>query len=30
MLFIVIPVFNRWHYTKDCLESLMLQSNRAF
>jgi len=30
MLFIVIPVFNRWHYTKDCLESLTLQSNRAF
>ena len=30
MLYIVIPVFNRWHYTRACLESLRLQTNQDF
>ena len=30
MLYIVIPVFNRWHYTRACLESLRLQTNQEF
>jgi GT2 family glycosyltransferase len=30
MLFVVIPVFNRWSFTKDCLKSLTLQSNDLF
>ncbi len=30
MLYIVIPVFNRWHYTQACLESLRRQTNQAF
>lgn len=25
MIHIVIPVFNRWEYTKDCIESLLVQ-----
>ena len=30
MLYIVIPVFNRWHYTRACLESLRQQTSQAF
>lgn len=30
MIYIVIPVFNRWHFTKACLESLETQSYREF
>jgi GT2 family glycosyltransferase len=30
MLYIVIPVFNRWRYTQECLKSLRLQSSLAF
>jgi GT2 family glycosyltransferase len=30
MLYIIIPVFNRWHYTRECLESLRLQTNQDF
>jgi len=30
MIYIVIPVFNRWHFTKACLESLMVQTNKKF
>lgn len=30
MLFVIIPVFNRWHYTKECLKSLNLQENLNF
>ncbi|HEX8530399.1 MAG TPA: glycosyltransferase, partial [Cytophagales bacterium] len=30
MLYVVIPVYNRWHYTKACLEALRKQTFRAF
>jgi GT2 family glycosyltransferase len=30
MLFIIIPVFNRWEFTKACLKSLELQNNKLF
>jgi GT2 family glycosyltransferase len=30
MLYIVIPVFNRWHYTRECLESLRQQTSQEF
>lgn len=30
MLYIVIPVFNRWEYTRACLESLSKQTYMAF
>jgi GT2 family glycosyltransferase len=30
MLYIVIPVFNRWRYTQACLESLRAQTSQAF
>jgi GT2 family glycosyltransferase len=30
MLYIVIPVFNRWQYTRACLESLRQQTSQAF
>jgi GT2 family glycosyltransferase len=30
MLYIIIPVFNRWHYTRACLESLRQQTSQAF
>jgi GT2 family glycosyltransferase len=30
MIYIVIPVFNRWNYTSDCLQSLLRQTNKAF
>jgi len=30
MLYIVIPVFNRWHYTRECLESLRRQTSQDF
>ena len=30
MLYIVIPVFNRWHYTRECLESLRAQTSQDF
>ena len=30
MLYIIIPVFNRWPYTRACLESLRQQSTQAF
>ena len=30
MLYIVIPVFNRWHYTRECLESLRQQTSQDF
>ncbi|GAC1370780.1 MAG: hypothetical protein NVSMB30_09750 [Hymenobacter sp.] len=30
MLYIVIPVFNRWPYTRACLESLRQQTSQAF
>jgi GT2 family glycosyltransferase len=30
MLFIVIPVFNRWQFTQNCLKSLAKQSNKLF
>jgi GT2 family glycosyltransferase len=30
MLYIVIPVFNRWQYTRACLESLRQQTNQSF
>jgi GT2 family glycosyltransferase len=30
MLYIIIPVFNRWHYTCECLESLRAQTSQDF
>jgi GT2 family glycosyltransferase len=30
MIYVVIPVFNRWHFTKPCLESLSIQTFREF
>jgi len=30
MLYIVIPVYNRWRYTRACLDSLRQQTNPAF
>jgi GT2 family glycosyltransferase len=30
MLYIVIPVFNRWKYTRACLDSLRAQTNQDF
>ena len=30
MLYIVIPVFNRWHYTREGLESLRQQTSQEF
>jgi GT2 family glycosyltransferase len=30
MIYIVIPVFNRWHFTKACLASLASQANKGF
>jgi GT2 family glycosyltransferase len=30
MLYVVIPVYNRWHYTQACLEALRKQTFRAF
>lgn len=30
MLYIIIPVFNRWHYTRECLESLRRQTSQDF
>jgi GT2 family glycosyltransferase len=30
MIYIVIPVFNRWHFTEACLESLASQTYRDF
>ena len=30
MLYVVIPVFNRWRYTRACLESLRQQTSQAF
>jgi len=30
MLYIVIPVFNRWPYTRECLESLRAQTTQDF
>jgi GT2 family glycosyltransferase len=30
MLYIIIPVFNRWHYTRECLESLRGQTSQDF
>jgi GT2 family glycosyltransferase len=30
MLYIIIPVFNRWHYTRECLESLRQQTSQDF
>jgi GT2 family glycosyltransferase len=30
MVYLVIPVHNRWHYTEACLEALRKQSFRAF
>ncbi|NML67714.1 glycosyltransferase family 2 protein [Hymenobacter sp. RP-2-7] len=30
MLYIIIPVFNRWQYTRACLESLRAQTTQAF
>ncbi|MBB3054363.1 glycosyltransferase family 2 protein [Mucilaginibacter gotjawali] len=30
MLFIIIPVYNRWHFTHAVLNSLMRQSNKLF
>ncbi|MFS4416958.1 glycosyltransferase family 2 protein [Maribacter sp. 2307ULW6-5] len=30
MIYIVIPVFNRWHFTKACIDQLRLQSHTAF
>jgi GT2 family glycosyltransferase len=30
MLYIIIPVFNRWHYTQACLESLRQQTSQEF
>ena len=30
MIYIVIPVFNRWHFTKACLASLASQTNKEF
>ena len=30
MLYIVIPVFNRWRYTRACLDSLRAQTNQDF
>jgi GT2 family glycosyltransferase len=30
MIYIIIPVFNRWNYTSDCLQSLFRQTNLAF
>jgi GT2 family glycosyltransferase len=30
MIYIVIPVFNRWHFTKACLASLASQTSKGF
>ena len=30
MLYIIIPVFNRWRYTRECLESLRRQTTQVF
>lgn len=30
MLYIIIPVFNRWRYTRECLASLRAQTSQAF
>jgi GT2 family glycosyltransferase len=30
MLYVVIPVYNRWHYTEACLKALRKQTFRAF
>src|SRR3712207_2476522 len=30
MLYVVIPVYNRWHYTEACLEALREQTFQAF
>ncbi len=30
MLYVVIPVYNRWHYTEACLEALRKQTFRVF
>lgn len=30
MLYIVIPVFNRWHFTRECLLSLRRQTSQEF
>lgn len=30
MIYIVIPVFNRWHFTKPCLDSLAVQTYKDF
>lgn len=30
MLYIIIPVFNRWRYTQDCLAALRAQTSQAF
>ncbi|TDN38340.1 glycosyltransferase family 2 protein [Hymenobacter sp. UV11] len=30
MLYIIIPVFNRWRYTRACLDSLRAQTNQDF
>ena len=30
MLFVIIPVFNRWHFTRECLKSLELQEYKEF
>lgn len=30
MIFIVIPVYNRWEFTKDCLDSLFVQSYKEY
>jgi GT2 family glycosyltransferase len=30
MIFVIIPVFNRWHYTKECLLSLHAQECKDF
>ena len=30
MIFVIIPVFNRWHFTRECLKSLELQEYKKF
>lgn len=30
MLYLIIPVFNRWRYTRECLDSLRHQTTQAF
>lgn len=30
MIYIIIPVFNRWHFTKQCLLSLLKQNNSNY